>query len=491
MVSNKLRCFSASAFCLLAWLSPAANAAQSTKCEGTQAAGHDAPTPADPYPLNAAGWGPEAGQGLLVSRWAEDWASMRAAGHAPPFKAIPIGAGAALTLSAEARLRYDAYDNAQLTRDNDYRQRLFRGVLGADLRLDPHLRFYGEVATGQVAGRREAATANFQNQASLQQLLVDVRGTGGAAMVGAMLGRQEFSDGPRQLISLSDGPNIHRTWNGTRLYAHGEKMRVGAFALRATRLGRGAFDEQISGAERLSGLTASLLVSPGHGPNTYLDPFWFRSENTNFRSGGKSGLDRRDTLGARLWGRSGNLRFDWTVAHQGGQFMHRNVDAWGLFAVHSVALSDRGWKPRLTGHVDIASGGGAYGTGTLKGFNQLYASSNYLGEGQFLGLSNLLMIAPGIAVSPTSKTNLALEYGFARRLREGDAAYAGAMRAYPGTQNVAGHEIGGLLRVMGTWSASEHLTLFLNLEHLAAGDVLARARLPSGSYAYVGATFRY
>lgn len=496
MVSNPLRRFGASAFCLLAWLGPAAGqAAQlqqpaSPKCEGTEVPGRDAPTPADPYPLNAAGWGPEAGKGLLVSRWAEDWTGTRAAGNAPPFKAMPLGGAASLTLSAEARLRYDAYDNGQSTRDNDYRQALFRGVLGADLRLDPRLRLYAEVATGRVAGRRDAAGANFQNQASLQQLFVDVRGASGAAVLGAMLGRQEFADGPRQLISLSDGPNMHRTWNGARLYAHGEGLRLGAFAFRATRLERGAFDEQINGAERLGGLNGSVPLSPGGGPNTYLDPFWMRSENPSFRSGGKTGIDRRDTQGARLWGRHGNLRFDWTLAHQGGQFMQRDIDAWGLFAVHSLALSEHAWKPRLTGHVDIASGG-AYGHGTLTGFNQLYASSNYLGEGQFLSLSNLLMVAPGIAVTPTGKTNLSIEYGFARRLREADAAYAGGMRAYAGTQNVPGHRIGGLLRIVGSWSASERLSLFVNVEHLAAGDVLTRARLPSGSYAYVGATYRY
>lgn len=132
----------------------------------------------------------------------------------------------------------------------------------------------------------------------------------------------------------------------------------------------------------------------------------------------------------------------------------------------------------------MASGGGAYGTGTVKGFNQLYASSNYLGEGQFLSLSNLLMTAPGISVSPTPRTKLSIEYGFARRLNENDAAYAG-------TQGVPGHEIGGLFRLVGTWSVGKHLTLFFNYEHLAAGEVLKQARLPSGSYGYVGATFRY
>ncbi|MEC5161371.1 MULTISPECIES: alginate export family protein [unclassified Janthinobacterium] len=419
------------------------------------------------------------------------WAGAAAAQSIAPSKAMPLGGGASLSLSAEARLRYDSYENGQSTSGNDYRQGLLRGVAGADFRWNPALRVYGELATGQVAGRRNAATANFQNDASLQQLFVDTRGNLGAAVVGVAIGRQEFADGPRQLISLSDGPNLHRSWNGARFYANGEQVRVNVFQLRATRLLRGAFDEEINGAERLRGINASLVVASGGGANTYLDPFWIHSENPHLRFAGRVGLDDRDTVGARLWGQRGDLRFDWTLAHQSGKHVNRDLDAWGLFAVHSLALSNEGWKPRLTAHIDLASGGRASGSATLKGFNQLYASSNYLGEGQFLSLSNLLMLAPGLAVSPTPRSHLSVEYGFARRLKEGDAAYAGAMRAYAGSQDVPGREIGGLLRAVGTWSASDHLTLFLNVERLVAGDVLKRAQYPSGGYAYIGATWRY
>jgi hypothetical protein len=180
---------------------------------------------------------------------------------------MPIGGEAFLTLSAESRLRYDTYDNRQLVRGNDDQQGLFRGVLGADLRLNPHLRVYGEVGTGQVDAHRNTSSANFQNDASLQQLFVDVSGHAGATLLGAMVGRQEFADGPRQLISLSDGPNIHRTWNGVRMYAHGQRFRIGAFELRATRLEHGAFDEEINNAERLRGLNASLVISSGNTSN--------------------------------------------------------------------------------------------------------------------------------------------------------------------------------------------------------------------------------
>ena len=395
-----------------------------------------------------------------------------------------------LTLSGEARLRYDRYGNAQLVEGSDFHQGLFRGVLGADLALGRGVRVYGEVATGQVEGRRHSATANFQNQASLQQLFADVRTYAGTTLIGAIVGRQEFSDGPRQLISLSDGPNIHRTWNGTRVYVHDGKAKWGAFDLRVTRQQRGAFDEEVNRAEKLRGLNASILVSASGAPDIYWDPFWLHTENPSLRSGGQVGLDARDTFGMRLWGRRGDVRFDWTVAHQRGSYIDRDVDALGLFTVQSLPLSTAGWKPRLTARVDVASGG-AYRTGTLRGFNQLYASSSYLGEGQFLSLSNLLMFAPGVAFAPTPRTAFSVEYGFARRLKEDDAVYAGGMRAYPGTQNVPGHQIGSLFRATSSWKASEHLSLFLNVERLVPGKVLRRAHLPAGNYAYVGATYRY
>ncbi len=466
---------------------PIKSANANFKC--TTMAGANLPTPADPYPVNAAGWGPEAGNGEFFSRWAEDWTGMRVADDAPSLKAIPFGGEAFLTLSAEARIRYEAYDNAPPTGVSDLQQGLFRGTFGADLRFNPNFRVYGEIGTGQVADDRSDAAANFQNDASLQQLFMDARSYVGSTLVGAMVGRQEFADGPRQLISLSDGPNMHRTWNGLRVYAHGERVRLGAFDLRATRLESGLFDEEINRDERLQGFNASLIVSPELG--IYLDPFFIHSENPNFASADQTGLDNRDTYGVRLWGKRGGLSFDWTVACQTGESIGRDVEAWGLFAVQSLVLSNKGWKPRLTSHIDLASGGGSYGSGTVNRFNPLYSSSNYLGEGRFLSLSNLFQIAPGISVSPTPSTNISIEYGFARRLTENDAAYVGGMRAYPGTQNVQGHEIGSLLRIAGNWSVTENLTLSLDYEHLAAGEVLKRANLPSGSYCYVGATFRF
>lgn len=481
----------------LAWLlaspSPALAAQENhARCTGTETAGANAPTPADPFPLMAAGWGPELGNSRMASRWAEDWSGMGTDQRKPRLKAVALGDSASLTVSAELRLREVTTRNSGLVAGAETEQAQLRAILGADLRLGPRLRFYGEIGTGQVNRGRTKATANFQNRLALQQLFADVRGMHGALLFGAMLGRQEFSDGPRQLVSLSDGPNLHRSWNGIRLYAHAPRYRIGAFDLRATRLASGGFDEGIRPDTILRGINASVVVSSGERPNTYLDPFWYHTELPGLRLGSETGADRRDTHGLRLWGRKGALRWDWTIARQTGRSVgDRSIDAWGLFAVQSLSLSELGWRPRLTSHIDIASGDARPTDGNLKTFHPLYASSNYLGESQFLGLSNLMLLAPGFTFSPGANTTVSLEYGYARRLDTGDAAYAGGMRPYAGTQAVPGRHIGNLARLNANWTPSDWLSLNFNLEQLSAARVLKAAGFHDGTQVQLTATYRY
>lgn len=439
----------------------------------------------DRYPPGAAGWGPTLENGRFVSRWAEDWRPARAAGEAPRHKAMPLYPGAWLTLSSETRLRVDARDGAQ------GRGRV-RSISGLDLRLAPGFRVYAEAGSGSVMGPRDAASASDHNDAALQQLFAECRTGAGPVLLGGMFGRQEFADGPRQLVSVGDGANLHRTWNGVRLFAQGSRVRVGTFDLRATGLARGAFDESLRHGERLRGLTAGAAVVAGAADaQFYADPFWYRTERAEAHVGATVGRDERDTYGARLWGRRGRVALDWTVARQSGRFAERDVNAWALFAVQSVALGTRGLAPRVGVRVDAASGGGAFAGGTLRGFQPLYASSGYLGEGQLLAASNLLLVTPSLSLTPARGAELTAEFGFARRLDERDAVYAAPLRPYAGTPEAGGRAIGGLLRVTGQWAATSTVSLQFDVEHLDPGTVLRRAHATPGAYGYVGATYRY
>lgn len=427
----------------------------------------------------------------MAIRWAEDWTGLGDAGRAPRLKDLSLGT-ARVALSAEFRVRKTAFRSARLVRGQDHEQGQLRAVMGASIRFNDHLRLYGELATGQVDAGRDAAPPNVRNQLAVQQLFVEVRGGTGPWLIGALLGRQEFADGPRQLISLGDGPNLHRTWNGVRVYAHAPNLRLGAFDLRATRLGSGAFDESVDWRERLRGVNLGLRTRRGKDGAGFIDLFWLRTDLPARRSGRLLGVDARDTVGLRLWGRAGSVRYDWMAARQSGRTNDgRTIDAWGLFATQGVDVPHVRWSPRLTARLDLASGGSATHTDASGTFHPLYASSSHVGEGQFLGLSNLAMVTPGVTFAPTARTQVALEHGLAWRLREDDAIYGSGMRAYAGTAGTPGRRIGTLSRLTVSWRTDAGITLRLNLEHLHAAEALTRNRFDSGTYGHVDATYHF
>lgn len=450
-------------------------------CINVNGAGAHASAPASPYPFGAAGWGPEAGKGRMASQWAEDWATGEMDQAAAEPDATPSIQGASIKISTELRVREVVIGNKGLVPGESRAQTQLRAIMGADLHMNPNLRIFGEIGTGQVNDERRQASASFQNRASLQQLFADVRETQGALMFGAVIGRQEFSDGPKQLISLSDGPNLHRTWNGILAYAHGPHFRLGMFDFRATNLAPGSFDDGIQSSRTLSGVVASFIALSGSNRNAHLDPFWYRTTIPIAHPVHGAGLDQRNTLGLRLWGRNGPASWDWTIAGQSGRSSSgQGISAWGLFAVQSLGISENGWKPRLTSHLDIASGDAEVDDNTTQTFHPLYSSSSYLGEGQFLGLSNLILFAPGMVFTPSKQTALSLEYGYARRLDTGDAVYANGLRAYSGTQGLDSRHIGNLARVSAAWSASSRLSFKLVVEQFKAGDALKAAGFDDG-----------
>ncbi len=436
----------------------------------------------DPYPLMAAGWGPPAGKTQFMSRWAEEWG--RPTARVTPF--------------FDGRLRFDHTDHARLVRGRMLDQGLFRGSAGLSVRATRQLRLYGEISTGQLSGVRGGVGPNFQNAASLQQLFVDVRGQAGTMLVGTMLGRQEYADGPRQLVSLSDGPNVRRTWNGARAYVHASRWRVGAAALSATQLRAGAFDDGIERREQLLTVTASVRPIPvTRTTSLFIDPYWLRTRQPIAGPRGASDVEVRATYGVRAWGRHNGWSLDWTVARQEGHRGPRPVGAWAAFLNQSHEWTRTAWRPRSTLRLDVASGGGASSSGAsaangrLAEFNPLYTSSAYLSDGQLLGLANLVLVTPGVGLSPSPRVDLLVEYGIAQRLDAHDPIRAGGARSDEATRAVSGRAIGGQLRLSATRRFSPRLSTFVLYEQLRAGAVLRRAGLPTSRYGQAGITLRH
>lgn len=467
-----------------------------------------AATIASPYPSAAAGLGARTGY-YYVSRWAEDWSYIRKRpkdAKRDPFDAlkyIPIaGDGAVyLSLSDEERLRLNYTTNPGLKQNTKPDQEMLRSVLGADLHLGDHLRLYGELSSDQQWGANKAlgstspvVSPTYRNDLLVQQLFGEVRGVLAGATMGAMVGRQEFQDGPPIIIGLRPASNVYTVQNGFRLFANWSLARIDLFSFRSTDFHVNGFDDGVLDSERIKGIATSFVVprikTPIGTSRLFLDPFFYRYRNDVKKWGPTTGREDRNLYGGRLWGTVGHLTLDVTGVREDGSFNNRPISAYGIFALAEYQLSDSGLRPRIGFHTDYGSGGGAFGNGTLHTFNYLTGSTPYFSWGFFVAPENLQTLAPLVRFNPLSNVRLSAEVELLRRPDQDDAVYL-YTGPYVGTQLVRGHNIGTLYRSDAAWSISRHWSAAAYVEYLARGSVLERAHLSSSGYVGGALTFKF
>lgn len=453
------------------------------------------------FPEAASGYGAKVGPRFYLARWAEDWSFLRdpskRTGPFDALKFIPLdGDGDVyLTLSNEQRLRHDTITSPGLRAGRDTNAILLRSFVGADLHVGSHFRAFGQLASGVQEGRHFGAVTPVQrNDLLVQQLFAEVKGRVGGIDAGLRVGRQDFQDGPIQLVSIQENPNIHITFDGVRAYATGKRARIGVFDLRYTRLGLDAFDDPTDKSRRFSGVTGSVVLSPAllGGSKLYFDPFFYYLRNRSQRWGAVVTREERRFWGARLWGDIGRINLDVSANHQSGSYGGRDLSAYQVFAAQTLALG----KPtptatRIGWRLDYASGGGAFGTGTLRNGSQLFGTAPYFSYGIFLGPTNFLDVAPTVSFTPLKNVRILTELAFVWRDDARDAVYNGVGNAYAGTQHVAGHDVAQLARLNAVWSATPNLSFTLRTEYLRAGKVLTRAGYADSLFTGVWTTFRF
>lgn len=457
---------------------------------------------ADPetYPAAAQGDGATT-KGYNLSRWAEDWSTYRDATKRDDvldrLKYLPLDEDGDiyLTFSGEARLRMNLTSNPQLVEGMEQRQDTLRLVGGADLHIGEHLRFYGEIAHGQVSGKNIGTpSGSLQNDFVGQQYFAEAKGRLGAVELGVRYGRQEFTDGPNLLISQRDNNTIRFVLNGTRGWARTSTMRATVFDFETTDLGNGDLGDDVPDKNRrFSGVSAGFVL-PTHWlgeSHLYFDPFFWRRRNRVGTWGGVVAPAVRYYAGARLWGDVGPVAIDWTLVHQYGEFGNRPIRAWQAFAAQTVRLGTDKSAPRVGVHVDYGSGGGGYDKGTLRNAYAPFGNNIYFSYGLFLSATNLIAVAPNVSFHPAKGVRASIEYLFSWRDDAHDAVYRANYTPYSGTEQVAGKAVAQIARAQIVYSISPRLTLTTRAEYFQAQKVLQAAGYSNSAFLATWVSFRF
>jgi hypothetical protein len=292
-------------------------------------------------------------------RFDEDWRPLcdPALQTAPAdrLKCIPLAPATTLTLGGELRKRLEATYNPRfgLSQDRDS-VLLHRALVHADLRVGQRARVFVQLGFFDQSGRDGRPAPTDINRLDVTQAFFDFNAPIAAGVGTLRFGRQELSFGSSRLVSVREGPNVRRSFDGGRAFWTGGGYRADAFYVRPVAIEPGTFDDGRVDGEAFWG---AYLTGPAPGAEALkIDAYYLGYERVGavFAVGIED--ERRHTLGLRLFGAQDGVDWDIEGAVQVGTFGSQDIRAWTVASDVGYRFENVPLKPRLGMKADVASG---------------------------------------------------------------------------------------------------------------------------------------
>lgn len=374
---------------------------------------------------------------------------MRALPVAALMVTCPVAARAkdhpvSVDLGAEYRIRGEAFDHPTfgIGPQQGYAALDQRFLASIDVHAD-RVRLFAQLAAAASDGRDPVR--RFDRSApDVQQAFIEAQ-IGASGMV--RLGRQELDGEGDRLIALRDMANLRRRFD-LALVTLGDTRpwRFRAFFGRPVVEGPGALDDHPDHGERFAGMTLARRL--GRNAELRLSVFNRLRSRATYAEG--TGRDARWTVGLRLAGDAGTLRYVLQGAVQRGSFGAARIRAGGIAGELYWQLHPLPLRLGLTG--GYASGDARRDDGMLGTFDPLYPNLGYYTDAPGVYPGNSIDIAPQVRIGDKRVT---VDVGVDRvwRVTTADAAYSGGL-PFPGTAGAPGRGIATLPFAKLSWGVS-------------------------------------
>lgn len=375
--------------------------------------------------------GPWPGYTPKMFRWDEDYRFLRDQPQLAFFpyrlKYLPLGADAEryVSLGGEYRFRVDRYDHPDfgLRGAPDFTSVQQRFLLHTDLHLNSEVRIFVQLGGAAENGRKPLARPADHSRADLAQGFLELRFP--RAPWRLRIGRQEVSIG--RYVAVRDSTNIRRTFDGVRVDGAIGSWTVTGLAARATRNLAGAFDDDPDPHDEVS-----LLMAEHALPWTGYKVDFLAIERDNYlaRYVAGAGVERRRSVGVRLFGADRGWDADGQVSYQFGTFApgrlaRLDIRAWGAAFEGGRGFGTR-WAPRLALRLDYAGGDDNRHDNRLATFDLPYPNLSYLTDAAIFSPRNVHDVQPFVSINPTRDLTLTAGTQFLWRNSRYDSVYSAA-----------------------------------------------------------------
>ncbi|MEO5716884.1 MAG: alginate export family protein [Luteolibacter sp.] len=396
----------------------------------------------------------------------------------PSIKGIPLGASENihLSLGGDLRERYESYNEPSFglrgIGQDDYL--LQRVLLSADLSAGDYFRVFAQLGSHVAMGKQAPVSPTDVDEFDIQQAYVDF---GWPLDPDSKLllrtGRQEITFGSGRLVSVRDGANIRRSFDGARLTYTSGGLKVDAFAARTVDLENGGLNDATNTDESLWGLYSVLPVAwlpDGHADFHYLG---LDRHDAVFEQG--TALEKRHSFGTRLWGNPGSWDYNYEAVIQCGTFGSADILAWTLATDTGYTFASLPWKPRIGLKADIASGDPDSNDGRLSTFNALFPKQPYFSEASLIAPSNIIDLHPTLEFQITDEISFTTDWDFFWKHRSDDAVYSPPGRPLVEAGQSDSHYVGSQANVGIEWQVNPCTSWAVYYSHFFAGPAVTGA----------------
>jgi len=300
-----------------------------------------------------------------------------------------------------------------------------RYMLHTDLHLGERFRFFGELASSLLDGRNGGRRTGLDEEKMyVHQGFFDLGlWKSGKDSLTLRPGRQEMAFGAGNFVSVRDGRNIRRSFDGARLTWKKEDWTVDLFAARPILNNSGYFDNP---PDHTAGFWGAYAVHPFRFlPSGHIDLYYMGLDNRSVPFDGKGrGREQRETMGTRFWGTTSHWDYNNEFTFQWGWFGSGNIRAWAASTEHGYRIDQAPLSPRFGLRAVAFSGDRNPSSHNLGTFNSLYEQGPYFSGAELFARRNLVALQPSADLKLSKSVSMKFNPAFFWRESTSDGLYS-------------------------------------------------------------------
>lgn len=396
-----------------------------------------------------------------------------------------------LTLSGQFREQWLTFHapsfGLKSAQNDDYRYQ--RVYIGADVHFNEQARAFIELADMQAFNKRLPLVPTDQDRADVQVAFVDYALPVGDAKLTARVGRQEIQfDETQRFLGVRDGPNVRLAFDAALAQWTQGSWEVTAFAGSPVKyVDDKAWDDHSDASEHFGG--ARITRRKFLQPDQQLDVYAYRLSGSFLRFGKGTAPGGKNTLGARLSGRSGSVDWDAEGASQTGDVASERVRAWAVSALAGYEFALPG-RPRIGLQADMGSGDSAPSSGVYRTFDPLFPKGAYFNDAALTGFSNVENLAASIKVTPIEHLTVVLSDAEVRKHVLGDFAYQ-STTPIAGSDTTTVRRVGRYVQGFMSYDIGRHVDLEFQVVRYQVSSAMRAIGARDTTYSKFTVDFRF